>query len=144
MRMTITFGYTHSIDVDVAPEAIWALYDDIGTWTAWDPDLDAVTRDGPLATGTTGTLTFRGQEPLAYRLLDVEPFRHFVDEVPVGELVVRVSHELEPLPSGSLRITYSAEIEGPEAQAGALGPAITADFPETMRSLVACARERSA
>jgi hypothetical protein len=56
---------------------------------------------------------------------------------------VRVSHRLEPLSSGRLRITYSAEIDGPEEQAREIGPAITADFPETMSSLVALARERS-
>jgi len=42
-----------------------------------------------------------------------------------------------------LRITYSAEIEGPEEAAQQIGPMITADFPETMASLVALAKERS-
>jgi hypothetical protein len=42
-----------------------------------------------------------------------------------------------------LRITYAAEIDGPEEQAMEIGPAITADFPDTMASLVALATERS-
>jgi hypothetical protein len=57
---------------------------------------------------------------------------------------VRVAHVLEPLPSGSLRLTYTAEIDGPAEQAQALGPMITADFPATMGALVRLAAERSA
>jgi hypothetical protein len=142
--MTYTFRYSHSIEADVAAAAIWSLYDDIETWPQWDADIVGVTRDGPFATGATGSLTFRGQEPLAYRLAEVQPRCCFTDEVPVGEITVRVSHVLEPLASGSLRLTYTAEIEGPAEQAQAIGPMITADFPETMRSLVALAKERSA
>ena len=117
--------------------------------TAWtrlqstDPSVVLVTRDGPFAAGTTGTMKFKGQRPLAYRLVKVEPLREFVDETPVGELVVRVSHLLEPLPTGRVRITYSAEINGSEDEARQLGPMITQDFPETMGSLVKLAKERS-
>jgi hypothetical protein len=54
---------------------------------------------------------------------------------------VRVSHVLEPFHRD--RITYSAEIDGPEDQAQQVGPMITADFPQTIASLVALAKERS-
>jgi hypothetical protein len=142
--MTYAYCYSHSVDADIAPEAIWSLYEDLETWPLWDADIVGVTRDGPFATGTTGSLTFRGQEPLSYRLAEVQPLRSFADEVPVGKLTVRVAHLIEPLSSGSLRLTYTAEIEGPVDQAQAIGPMITADFPETMRSLVELAKERSA
>ncbi len=102
-----------------------------------------MTRDGPFAPGTTGAMKFKGQEPLHYRLVKVEPGREFVDETPVGELVVRVSHLLEPLGRGRVRITYAAEIDGPEEQAKEIGAAITADFPDTIASLVALAKEGS-
>jgi hypothetical protein len=132
------------VETDVPPEAIWALYDDVSTWPSWDAQAEAITREGPFATGSAGTMKFAGQEPLSYRLTKVEPLREFVDETPVGALVVRVSHLLEPLPAGGLRLTYSAQIDGPEDEARALGPMITADFPDTMASLIAMARERSA
>jgi hypothetical protein len=88
-------------------------------------------------------MKFKGQEPLDYRLANVEPGREFVDETPVGELVVRVVHRLEPLGPARVRITYSAEIDGPEDHAREIGPAITSDFPDTIASLVALAKERS-
>lgn len=61
----------------------------------------------------------------------------------MGPLVVRVSHLLEPLPDGRTRLTYSADIDGPEDEVQQIGPMITGDFPETMASLVALAKERS-
>jgi Polyketide cyclase / dehydrase and lipid transport len=142
--MTTTFSYTHTVEDDVSAAAIWSLYEDVATWPSWDAQAELVTRDGPFAAGSTGTMKFRGQEPLAYRLTKVQPGREFVDETPVGEVVVRVSHVLEPLASGRLRLTYAAEIDGPKAPSQELGPAITADFPDTMASLIALAKQRSA
>jgi hypothetical protein len=141
--MSSSFTFTHTVEADVTAEAIWSLYADVSTWPSWDADAELITRDGPFAAGTTGTMKFAGQEPLRYRLTEVRPLREFVDETPLGELVVRVSHLLEPQPSGRVRITYSAEIDGPENQAQEIGPMITADFPDTMASLIALARERS-
>jgi hypothetical protein len=74
----------------------------------------------------------------------VEPLREFTDETPVGDIVVRVSHRLEPASAGRLRITYAAEIDGPDRQAAEIGPMITADFPQTMAALIALARQRAA
>jgi hypothetical protein len=130
-----SYSYTHSIEADVAVDA------DVSTWPSWDAEAELITRDGPFAAGTAGTMKFKGQEPLPYRLVKVEPRREFVDETPVGDIVVRVSHLLEPLPLGRLRLTYSAEVDGPQAEE--VGPMITQDFPDTMGSLVALARERS-
>ena len=89
-------------------------------------------------------MKFTGQDPLPYRLIKVEPQREFVDETPVAGLVVRVSHRLEPLPGGGLRITYAAQIDGPAGQAARIGPMITADFPQTVAALIALAAGRGA
>jgi Polyketide cyclase / dehydrase and lipid transport len=138
-----SYTYTHTVEADVSPKAIWELYEDVATWPTWDAQAEEITREGPFAAGSKGTMKFVGQEPLRYRLTKVEPLREFVDETPVESLVVRVSHLLEPQPEGRLRITYSAEIDGPEHEAQEVGPMITADFPDTMASLIAAAKERS-
>src|SRR3954468_14526736 len=109
-----SYTYTHTLETDVPPEAIWALYEDVSTWPSWDAQAEEITREGRFAAASAGTMKFVGQEPLDYRLTKVQPLREFVDETPVGELVVRVPPLLEPLPAGRLRITYSAEIDGPE------------------------------
>ncbi len=141
--MVNAFQYTHSIEAEVGADAVWALYEDVSTWPRWDDQAELITRDGPFTAGTTGTMKFAGQDPLSYRLTRVEPLREFVDETPVGPLVVRVAHLLEPLASGRLRITYAAEIDGPEDHAQEIGPMITADFPDTIASLIGLAMERS-
>jgi hypothetical protein len=138
-----SFSYTHTVNADVSATAIWSLYEDVQSWPSWDAQAERITRDGPFATGSSGTMKFRGQDPLNYRLTSVEPLREFVDETVVGETIVRVAHRLEPLDDGRLRITYAAEIDGPEDQAEHVGPLITADFPDTMASLIALAQERS-
>lgn len=137
------FSYSHVIETTVSADAIWDLYADVTSWPQWDAQAELITRDGPFATGTTGTMKFTGQEPLRYRLAKVDPLREFVDETEVGDLIVRVSHLLEPIGDGRLRITYAARIDGPPEHAGEVGPAITADFPVTMNSLIALARKRS-
>jgi Polyketide cyclase / dehydrase and lipid transport len=141
--MVTSYTYTHTVETDAAPEAIWALYEDVTTWPSWDAEAEWITRNGPFQAGTTATMKFAGQGPLEYRLTKVKPLREFVDETPVGPLVVRVTHLLEPLPDGRSRLTYAAEIDGPQNVAQQVGPMITADFPETMASLVALAQERS-
>ncbi len=138
------FAYTHSIEATVSPAAVWSLYEDVTSWPRWDAQAELVTRDGPFAPGITGTMKFAGQEPLPYTLGKVEPLLEFVDETALGEIVVRVSHRLQPLASGGLRVTHAVEIDGPAEHAQQLGPMITADFPTTMASLIALAKERSA
>jgi hypothetical protein len=140
---TPSFSYTYTAEADVDAEAVWALYEDVASWPSWDAQAEWVTREGPFRAGTTGTMKFRDQEPLSYRLVKVEPGREFVDETPVAGLVVRVSHLLEPLAPERVRITHAAEVAGPEDQAREIGPLITADFPDTMASLAALAKERS-
>jgi len=140
---TFPFTYTYTVEADVGAEEIWALYEDTASWPSWDAQAEWVTREGPFRAGTTGAMKFRDQEPLSYRLVRVEPGREFVDETPAAELLVRVSHLLEPLARDRVRITYAAEIDGPERQAKEIGPLITADFPDTVASLVALAQERS-
>jgi hypothetical protein len=138
------YTYANSVETDVPAGAVWALYEDVSSWPSWDAQAELVTRDGPFAAGASGTMKFAGQDPLPYTLIKVEPLREFVDETPLGEIVVRVSHRLTALPAGRLRVTHTVQIDGPEAQAQHLGPMITADFPVTMASLVVLAKERSA
>jgi Polyketide cyclase / dehydrase and lipid transport len=144
MTITAPFTYRHSVEADVSVEAVWALYEDVTTWPSWDDQAERITRDGPFAPGTTGTMRFTGQDPLSYRLTKVEPLREFVDETPAGPLLVRVSHRLEPLRPGRVRITHEAEVQGPADEAREVGATITADFPETMAALVRLAKERPA
>ena len=143
MTTAPSFIYSHAVAADTSAQAVWSLYEDVATWPQLDDQAEWVTREGPFVAGTAGIMKFKDQDPLRYRLAKVEPGCEFVDETPVGDLVVRVSHLLEPLGRECVRITYTVEIDGPEEQARQIGPAITADFPDTMAALAALAKERS-
>ena len=107
------YTYRHTVEARVRAEAVWATYEDVTSWPVWEPGTEKITRDGPLVMGATGTFKFTGKSPLAYWLSEVEPMRAFTDEISFGELLVRVSHLLEPGDDGRLRITHAAEIFGP-------------------------------
>jgi hypothetical protein len=133
--------YTHRLETTASADAIFALYADATTWPDWDAGLERMELDGPFVAGTTGTMFAFGQEPLRMRLKTVDAGRGFEDETPVpgAGVVVRVRHCLEPLSQGGTLITYTVTIDGPAADTvgPTLGPAITADFPQTMAALAA-------
>jgi Polyketide cyclase / dehydrase and lipid transport len=137
------FTYEHSVVSSASPAAVWRVYSDVAQWPTFDAEAERIRLDGPFTAGTRGTMKFRGQEPLAFTLTEVEPERVFTDETPVGEAVVRVRHRLDPTPDG-VRITQAVEIDGPEAFAAQLGAMITADMPATMTRLARLAEEDGA
>ncbi|HLZ26996.1 MAG TPA: SRPBCC family protein [Chloroflexota bacterium] len=134
---------THRRETSARAEAIFARYADPASWPEWDAGLERLDLDGPFVAGTTGTMVPRGQDPLPMRLVAVDAGRGFEDETPVpgAGVVVRVRHQLEPLERGGTLITHTLTIDGPAADAvgPTLGAAITADFPQTMAALAACA-----
>jgi len=76
------------------------------------------------------------------RIVDLVEAERFVDEADLAGVTVRTTHRLDPLDGGRTRVTYRMEITGPAADeiGPQLGPAITADFPDTMAALVARAQ----
>ena len=133
--------YEHSIETGAAPEALWARWADVSTWTEWNADIEKVALDGPFAAGGKITMTPRGDEPVVLHLAEVRENETFVDVAEFGGVVIRTMHRLERLSAGRTRVTYRSEITGPGADelGPQVGPAITADFPETMAALVRAA-----
>ncbi|HEU5354145.1 MAG TPA: SRPBCC family protein [Actinocrinis sp.] len=133
--------YEHSIETETAAESLWARWADVATWAEWNADIEKVELNGSFAAGSTITMTPRGDEPVVLRLAEVRENETFVDIAEFGGVVIRTMHRLERLEAGRTRITYRTEITGPAAEelGPQVGPAITADFPETMAALVRAA-----
>jgi hypothetical protein len=74
------------------------------------------------------------QEPLLLRLADVVPGERFVDQADVEGTIVRTTHRLDRLGDGRTRVVYRLEASGPAADA--IGPAVSADFGDTLTALV--------
>lgn len=131
----------HSVETTAKPEAIWGLWADVAGWGAWNADIAAVELDGEFAVGGTITMTPRDDDPVVLRLVEVVEGEHFVDETVFGGALIRTDHRIERLADARTRVVYRMEISGASADTVGpeIGPAITADFPETIAALVAAA-----
>jgi hypothetical protein len=135
--------YEHRVGTTAAPEDIWSVWSDVDGWVAWNADLASVVIDGPFTVGSRIEMTSVGQDVVELRLAEVIENEQFVDEARLDGLVIRTTHRVERA-DGATTVVYRMEITGPAADDGGLevGPAITADFPQTMAALVGLAETR--
>jgi hypothetical protein len=82
-----------------------------------------------------------GEDVLTSTIAELEENRLLTDVTDMGELVIRVAHQLQRLASGGTSITYRVQVSGPAADAVGeeVGSAISADFPLVMAALAAAA-----
>jgi hypothetical protein len=135
----------HSIETSGLPEQIWRLWADVPGWPEWNGDIERIELDGSFAAGGRVVMTPIGQEAIELRIAEaVEPVL-FVDEANFDDVVIRTTHRVERVGNARSRVTYRMEIKGPAADTlgPQLGPAISADFPETLAALVARAEAPS-
>jgi uncharacterized protein YndB with AHSA1/START domain len=124
----------HSIDTTVGPEAIWRAWADVAGWGRWNGDIESIELTGPFAQGSAITMRPHGQEPVQLRLAEVVPGERFVDEADLDGTIVRTMHRIERRDDGCTRVVYRLEASGPAADA--IGPAVSADFEDTLEALV--------
>jgi hypothetical protein len=77
------------------------------------------------------------------RIAELTENEMFIDEAQFDGLVLRTTHRLGRLGQHRTQVTYRMEITGTAADevGPQIGPAITADWPETMASLVKLAQD---
>jgi uncharacterized protein YndB with AHSA1/START domain len=124
----------HSVETDTTPEEVWRAWADVERWPAWNGDIERISIDGPFTTGSTIAMTPKGQETVALRIAEAVENELFVDEADVDGTIVRTTHRIDRLGGDRVRIVYRLEVTGPAE--GQIGPAVTADFDETLNSLV--------
>jgi uncharacterized protein YndB with AHSA1/START domain len=124
----------HRVEASVAPEAIWRAWADVEHWPEWNGDIERIELTGPFATGSTIAMTPKGQDTVELRIAEAVEGELFVDEAEVAGTVVRTTHRIERFDGDRVRVTYSLEATGPAAEQ--IGPAVSADFPETLAALV--------
>lgn len=124
----------HSIETNVAAEAIWRVWADVSRWREWNADIERIQLTGPFAVGSTIAMTPHGQDAVQLRLAEVVEGELFVDEAEVAGTLVRTTHRIESLDDRRVRVVYRLEASGPAADA--IGPAISGDFDDTLTALV--------
>lgn len=131
----------YTLTTEASLEALWQLLSDVNGWGTWNDGIETIALDGPLAVGTTFTMKPPGEDVLISTIAELEPNRLLTDVTEVGELVVRVVHQLEPRSGGGTSITYRVEVTGPAADSVGeeVGTAVSADFPQVIAALAASA-----
>jgi hypothetical protein len=94
------------IDIAAPPDVVWSVISDLSAWPSWNPDVKAMSVEGPIQPGTT----FRwrsGSAKLTSRLRTVDPPRE------IGwtgtTMGIRAVHVFTFEPSGSGTRAASAE-----------------------------------
>ena len=128
-----------SVETSADAQAVWRLWADVERWPEWNAGVERIELRGPFAVGSTILMTPPGDEPVELRIAEVVAPELFVDEADGGEFVVRTTHRVDAVGDGRSRITYRMEITGQasETVGPAIGPEISADFPDLLAALAA-------
>jgi hypothetical protein len=135
----MTFEYERTVSTTASPADVWALWSDVGSWHAWDPAVQQVAFEGHFAEGAAGTMALTGGIEVPFVLEIVEPGARFLDRLTMGDLVIRIDHEVAPVDGGA-EVTVRTTIEGPGADD--IGPMVTNDTPVALEALTALAEGR--
>jgi uncharacterized protein YndB with AHSA1/START domain len=106
-----------TLDADVAPDAVWAVWADVPARPRWHPGLAWARLDGPLAVGARLAWKPERARPVALRVAELVPGRRLVLVGTHGPPVARghYLHEAAPLPGGGCRVTHRMALSGPLA-----------------------------
>ena len=110
----MTFEYELSVSTTASPADVWALWSDIGSWHAWDPAVERVALEGHFAEGAAGTMSLVGGIEAPFVLEIVEPGARFLDRLTIGDLVIRIDHQVSATDSGA-EVLVRTTVEGPGA-----------------------------
>jgi uncharacterized protein YndB with AHSA1/START domain len=135
--------HEYAVETELAPEAVWAVLRDLDQWPRWDTSMEQVTVRGPFAVGSQVAMTPQGQDPIVSTIVAITEPEYYADRTDLGPVTLEFSHTLTRLDTGGTRIAHRLEIAGDGAaeRGPQLGPEITADFPEAMDGLLACAAQ---
>jgi hypothetical protein len=83
-----------------------------------------------------------GEDVMTSTIAELEEGRLLTDVTDMGDLVISVAHELQPLAGGGTSIAYRVQVTGPAADTTGeeVGTAISADFPQVIAALADAAR----
>jgi hypothetical protein len=108
----------HSVITNANRQKVWEFVSNIDNLARIEGDaVESMTLDGPYEAGSQGTTKMRGQEPIHWRLAEVERPRRSVTEMELIEAVVRFTWTYEELPDGRTHLSQHIELEGPGAEA---------------------------
>lgn len=120
--------------------AIWSLFTAVSDWNKWNTGVQTSSIAGAFAVDSWLTMILLpDHDVIKSKLIKVEVNKLFVDETHLGDIIVKVSHNIDALSNGGSLITYQIEVSGENAEAICAG--ISSDFPEVLSALVTRAEQ---
>lgn len=132
----------HSQRTTADPEAVWARYRDVASWSEWDEGIAWASLDGPFAVGATGRLKPKGGPATRFTVTEADPAVRFTDETRLPFTRLRFEHRLAPAPDGGgTTVTHTVTIDGPLSPlfGRVVGRSIAKGLPSAVRRLAALA-----
>ncbi|MET3922101.1 SRPBCC family protein [Arthrobacter sp. UYEF20] len=109
----IELGRGHAVST-ASPDSYFALWTDHATWASWSPDTEWVKLDGPVRTGTRGTMKPKGGPRTRFVISVCRPGEEYTDTtlLPGAQLVFR--HTAEARSNGTV-LDVLVTVSGPLA-----------------------------
>lgn len=112
--------YETEVDIDAAPEKVWAVLTDVEHWPEWTPSMTLVQRleDGPFGVGSTVRVRQPRLPQTVYTITEYEPGQTFNWAAKSPGLTAAGGHHVAPRDDGrtTVRLTFD--------QTGVLAPLI--------------------
>src|SRR5689334_20293915 len=104
-----TWSRTYSVDTNASTRSLWNLLSDMARWPEWNAGVRAIRAEGPFQKGTWFSMTLPDGDVIRTQLVDVVELSRFVDETRVGDVIVRVDHQVRELANDTRRVSYAIE-----------------------------------
>lgn len=104
---------THTVEIAAPADRVWALTEDLERWPSITPTMKRIERHdhGPLAVGSTATVTQPRLRPAEWEVTDLDPPYRLVWETSTTGVRIVAGHQVTPTELGC-RNTLSVEVTG--------------------------------
>ena len=102
------------VDIDAAPEAVWAVLADVERWPEWTRSMTLVRRleDGPFGKGSTVRVRQPGLLPAVYTVTEYEPGQAFSWAAKAPGVTVTGDHHVGPRGDGQAAVRLAVRLTG--------------------------------
>ena len=142
----MAYNKEHTITAKVSKKSIWKLYENVETWSLWDPEVKhAALNTNTFSKGTKGTLHPKGGPKVKFELTEVLPEKSFTSTTFLPLAKMDFEHIIVENADGTLSITHRIKIEGFLSPffAFVIGRKAVACFPTAIKSLIALANSKN-
>lgn len=136
---------SQTIQISAPREAVFALYEDVASWPAWDAEVAEVSLPGGLRVGAVGWLKPTKGPKAHMQVSQVVPARSFTVESKLPLCRMQFGHELDG-EGEQTRATHWVSFSGPLSFffRRVIGGQVRASLPQTMLGLKRACEERRA